>query len=120
MCRLHPLGCVTIGGRRKWLFRQPLCETNEAPYRTIEEWLRISRMGPFLAANARYFRWMRELLEDRENLSAITESQWETLGKILYDFDSIKPHTGKMNLNSIDEMFHTWLSGIQGRKKRGN
>ena len=65
MCRLHPLGCIMIGGRRKWFYRRPLCETTGGgqDWTTVEQWIEESRMRPFLAANARYLRWMRELLE---------------------------------------------------------
>lgn len=119
MCRLHPLGCVTIGNRRKWIYRRPLCETNEALGQTVEDWLRASRMRPFLAANARYLRWMRELLERCEDLSHLSDSQSETLGRILYDFDSIDPGTGRINMDTVDKMFHEWLSQIKHNKRRG-
>ncbi len=56
MCRLHPLGCMTIGGRRKWFYRRPLCETSGGQDWTVEQWIEESRMRPFLAANARYLR----------------------------------------------------------------
>ena len=119
MCRLHPVGCVTIGGRRKWMYRRPLCDVNEAPERTVEEWLKISRMRPFLQANGRYLRWMRELLEQCERFPAVTGHQWRALERILYDFDPIDPHIKRINMDTIDKMFHEWLSHVKPAKRRG-
>jgi Fe-S-cluster containining protein len=109
MCRLHPLGCVTIGGRRKWIYRQPLCESNKGPEQTVEEWLRASRMKPFLAANARYLRWMRKLFEEREKFLSIPEDKWQMLEHILYNFDSINRGAAKTNMDAIEEKFYRWL-----------
>ncbi len=119
MCRLHPLGCVTIANRRKWIYRQPLCDSNDAPEQTVEAWLQSSCIRPFLASNARYFQWIRELFGQRKNLSHISGTQWEALAKILYDFDSIGPCTERINMDTIDKMFHEWLSQIEPSKRRG-
>lgn len=119
MCRLHPLGCITVGGRRKWIYRKPLCKQNKVPEHTVDDWLRISRMQPFLKANARYLRWMRSLLEECANLSQIPESRWKSLGKILYDFDSVNPIAERMTMDGIEEMFLAWLLEARRTKKRG-
>ncbi len=119
MCRLHPLGSVTVAGRRKWFFRWPLCDTSEGTEQTVEEWLQTSRMRPFLTANARYLRWMRELLEECRNLSAITEQQWQMLGRILYDFDSVGTDARRINMDTIEKMFHEWLSQAKPRSSQG-
>jgi len=111
MCRLHPLGCATIGGRRNWFFRRPLCDSSEGAPQTVEGWLKASRMRPFLSANARYLRWMRELLDDPENLRKITERRWRALEQILFDFDSIKTNAKRVNMDAIEKMFNEWLSG---------
>lgn len=110
MCRLHPLGCVTIGVRRKWIFRRPLCETDKGSRQTVDEWLRESRARPFLEANSRFLRMMRALLENPETLPAVTEKQWQGLEKILYDFDSIQPNEKPMNMDRIEKMFYRWLT----------
>ena len=136
MCRLHPLGCVTVNNRRQWFFRQPLCRTDGGAERTVEEWIRVSRLKPFLTANARYLQWIRQLLEEHEILSGMPESQWKTLERILYDFDSINMESDRLfskgieragrknmgsvpiiNMKVIDGMFQRWLS--QARSARG-
>jgi Fe-S-cluster containining protein len=119
MCRLHPLGCITIAGKRRWIYRKPLCETDKAPEHTVEDWLQISHMRPFMTANARYLKWIRELLENTEYLPDIPERRWKALGKILYDFDTVNPITEKMTMDRIEEMFREWLSQTKHPKKRG-
>lgn len=117
MCRLHPLGCMTIGGRRKWFYRRPLCETGGGQDWTVEDWIKESRMRPFLAANARYLRWMRELLEGPGDLGNISEEDWKALEAILFDFDSVEHDRRRANLDFIEEMFHEWHSRIRpGRR----
>jgi Fe-S-cluster containining protein len=120
MCRLHPLGCVTINGRRKWIYRRPLCDTEGTPEQTLREWLRESRIQPFLAANTKFLHWMQELLEACGCLSTLTESEKEKLGKILYDFDSIQPDGIIITMKIINEMFYEWLASIKPRKKGGS
>ncbi len=110
MCRLHPLGCTTVGGRRRWFYRKPLCTAGEGAPQTVDGWLKASRMNPFLTANARYLGWMRELLEDCEGLDKITEYQWQELEEILYNFDSVAPAGRRINMDIIEEMFTDWLS----------
>jgi Fe-S-cluster containining protein len=115
MCRLHPLGCATVGGRRKWFYRRPLCETGRGASQTVEGWLKTSRMSPFLRANSRYLRWMRELLGECDSFDKVTEKQWQALGRILYDFDSVAPRgaapgKAKLNMDVIEGMFREWLS----------
>jgi Fe-S-cluster containining protein len=112
MCRLHPLGCVTIGGRRKWFFRKPLCDSADGKTHTVEGWLKESRARPYLEANARYLRCMKDLLERSGHLDDVTEDQWKQLEQILFDFDSIKA-AGRINMDSIEAMFHDWLSQIK-------
>lgn len=116
MCRLHPLGCATVGGRRRWFYRRPLCDTDDAPRQTVEGWLRASRMRPFLAANARYLRWMQKLLEDSENLPMISERRWKALEKILFNFDSAGPENKRINMDNIEGMFGEWLSQVNPKK----
>ncbi|MBI4832713.1 MAG: YkgJ family cysteine cluster protein [Candidatus Lindowbacteria bacterium] len=89
MCRLHPLGCVTIANRRRWFFRQPLCETSAGAKHTgtehtVSEWMRESGARPFLAANARFLSVLQRLLSDRENLLSISEDQWKLLEEDWY------------------------------------
>lgn len=115
-CRLHPLGCVTAGGRRRWFFRRPLCETNEDAKQTVEEWVQTSRMRPFLRANARYLRWMRELLEECESFPSVSEREWQKLEQILYDFDSVRTGAGRITMDTIEAMFREWLSRVKARK----
>jgi hypothetical protein len=135
MCRLHPLGCVTVNNRRQWFFRQPRCRTDGGAEWTVEKWIRISRLQPYLAANERYLRWIRQLFEEHEILSEISEYQWETLGRILYDFDSITTETDSLfwrgiaraggdhisgnrcSVPGIEAMFQGWL--VQVRSARG-
>ncbi|MBI5116744.1 YkgJ family cysteine cluster protein [Candidatus Poribacteria bacterium] len=113
MCRLHPLGCVTIANRRQWFFRQPLCAqpgklgtsrrwrdgivspifqgaSSWCPgtEHTVSQWLRESGARPFLAANTRFLKWIQQLLGEYENLSSITEDHWKLLEQIWYDMDS--------------------------------
>lgn len=116
MCRLHPLGCVTVGGRRRWFYRQPLCEPDEGKPQTVEQWLRESRMRPYMDANARYLRWMQELLENSERLDNVTERQWKEFEKILFDFDSIKSITKRVNIDIIEENLRKWLARTFSRK----
>lgn len=112
MCRLHPLGCITVGSRRRWFYRRPLCEKESGAELTVKEWVRQSRLEPFLRANAHYLRWIRELLEHCDDLPSISEEQWQRLGQIWYDFDSI--HTGKTaSVRFLDRMFHEWLSQVK-------
>ncbi|GAB4347193.1 MAG: hypothetical protein Kow0099_29060 [Candidatus Abyssubacteria bacterium] len=120
MCRLHPLGFVTVAGRRRWFFRQPFCEAAEAPPHTVVEWIRTSRLAPFLRANARYLRWMRDLLAESEHLASIPEHHWQSLAIILYDFDSLNPsaHGFKLGENSrvsisvLERLFYQWLESL--------
>ena len=82
---------------------------------TVEEWIRVSRLKPFLAANARYMQWIQQLLEERNTLRNISENQWRTLERILYDFDSIDPEIDHLSLDGIIR------SGQEGKtKKRGS
>jgi len=112
MCRLHPLGCITIGSRRRWFFRRPLCKKNSGAEQTVEGWVRESQLGPFLRANAHYLRWIRELLEQCEDFPSIAKDQWQLLGRIWYDFDSI--NMGRtVSVRFLDRMFHDWLSQIK-------
>lgn len=110
MCRLHPLGCVKVGGRRRWFFRKPLCDTQGGKLQPVEKWLRESRVRPFLEANARYLRWTQELLEECENFDNVTDKQWAALERILFDFDSVKPGNRRINIDIIEEMFREWLT----------
>ncbi len=114
-CRLHPLGCVTVGGRRRWFFRRPLCETNEASEQTVEEWIRASRLRPFLRANARYLQWIRELLEHCESFPDVAEREWQTLERIFYDFDSVGTGARRITMDAIEAMFHRWLSRVKAQ-----
>ncbi|UCD57163.1 MAG: YkgJ family cysteine cluster protein [Candidatus Hydrogenedentota bacterium] len=68
MCRLYPLGCISIGKRRTWFLRRPLCETIGGAEQTVDQWIRTSRVRPFLAAGTRYLRWMRELLDENAKI----------------------------------------------------
>jgi Fe-S-cluster containining protein len=113
MCRLHPLGCMTIGARRKWFFRRPLCEMDGGGEWTVEGWIKESRMRLFLAANARYLRWMRELLEGPEDLGEIPEEEWKALEAILFDFDSIERDRRRIGLDVIEEIFGQWLARVR-------
>jgi len=119
MCRLHPLGCATVEGRLQWFYRRPLCYPNEGPEQTVEGWLRTSDMGSFISANARYLEWMRTLLEEGENLSAVSESEWHSLEQILYDFDSIEGNAEEIDMDTINDMFHEWLSRIKPKDGQG-
>lgn len=112
MCRLHPLGCITIGRRRRWFFRQPLCDSSAGKSWTVDNWLGESRMRPFLDTNARYLRWMRTLLEDPKLSDKVTEAEWKTLEQILFDFDSIKAKAGRRTIHTIENMFQSWLAQI--------
>jgi Fe-S-cluster containining protein len=138
MCRLHPLGCVTIAGRRTWFFRHPLCgvpphpnplpqgegwmrdEARDGAEQTVKEWVLASRLTPFLRANARYLRWMRDLLDRCEVLASLPEHQWQTLATILYDFDSHdsgnprrdRQGNSRVSVSVIERMFYQWLEGV--------
>jgi Fe-S-cluster containining protein len=117
MCRLHPLGCVTIGGRRRWFYRRPLCDASSGKIRTVNEWLGESRMRPFLDANAHYLRWMRTLLEDPQFFDKATEEDWKALERILFDFDSIDAKTDRHTLHTIEKMFREWLAQTTSLKR---
>jgi hypothetical protein len=109
MCRLHPLGCVTIANRRQWFFRQPLCAQPGklgtrcgivspifqsassgclGAQHTVSKWLQESGARPFLAANKRFLKSIQQLLGECENLSSIPEEHWELLDRLWYDVDS--------------------------------
>ena len=114
MCRLHPLGCVTVNNRRRWFFRQPLCRTDDGVEWAVEDWIRISRLKPFLSANARYLRWIRQLLEEHETLALVSEHRWNMLGRILYDFDSVDMEAYPLPLKGIDSAGAGNISGDRG------
>jgi Fe-S-cluster containining protein len=112
MCRLHPLGCVTMGGRRRWFYRRPLCDASDGKTWTVHEWLRESRMRPFLDANARYLRWLQSLLEDPELVGKVTEEDWRALERILFDFDSLGTNTRLRAMDVIETMYQEWLAKV--------
>lgn len=112
MCRLHPLGCVTVGGRRRWFYRRPLCDAAEGKIRTVDEWLAESRIRPFLEANARYLRWMRILLDDPICFDAVTEKDWLELERILFNFDTLGPKAGRHSVYTIETTFQEWLDRL--------
>lgn len=119
MCRLHPLGCTTIEGRLQWFYRRPLCYPHEGHEQTVSDWLRTSDMDSFIRANARFLDWMRMLLEEGENLSAIAEPDWRELEQVLYDFDYIGGNAGDIDMDIIDTMFKKWLSRIRSGYGQG-
>jgi hypothetical protein len=113
MCRLHPLGCATISGRRKWFFRQPLCKS-QGRRQTVEEWIRSSQARPFLRANSEFLRWMQALLSPAIDFHSLPEEHTLTVERILYDFDSLGHNKGKMTIRSIGRMFNHWRANQLG------
>ncbi len=136
MCRLHPLGCLTISGRRKWFIRRPLCSAEtvqeDTPTRsaqskrdygngcTVRKWISISEAKPFLAANKQFSSWMQALLGPSSRFASLPEGERRTVERILYDFDSLPPE-GRITYRRIDQMFRRWqseLAGEQGRRDK--
>jgi Fe-S-cluster containining protein len=109
MCRLHPLGCMTIGRRRRWFFRRPICDSSEGKSWTVDDWIAESRMRPFLDANARYLRWMCNLMEEPERFNMVSEEAWIKLERIFFDFDSVGADAKIRNMDTIEDLFQKWL-----------
>jgi Fe-S-cluster containining protein len=118
MCRLHPLGCITMSGRRRWFFRKPKCDASDGKEQTVEEWISSSQASPFLSANANFLRWMRALLGPTTGFSSLRESQRQMVERILYDFDSLPEAGEQATWRSIARRFRQW-SDLE-KKNRGD
>jgi hypothetical protein len=110
MCRLHPLGCVTVDGEREWFFRKPLCDAGKGKTHTVESWLDESEMEPYLEANARYLTWMQDLLGHCELFSSVAEGDWKKLEMILFGLS--RDGTTSTTMDTIEEEFRQWLSSV--------
>jgi Fe-S-cluster containining protein len=117
MCRLHPLGCVTIEGEYRWFFRKPFCEAEHEAEQTVEQWLDSSGAAPFCDANAEYRHWLYSLLNGPTRFTLLPQNQREMVTRILYDFDSLAPNAKHIEWEDIGKMFvHCRTELIEKRK----
>ncbi|RJP21819.1 MAG: YkgJ family cysteine cluster protein [Candidatus Abyssobacteria bacterium SURF_5] len=120
MCRLHPLGCSTVNGRRTWFFRRPLCGTEGDRVQTVGHWLSASRASAFLAANRQFLAWMRVLLDSPVRFTSLPQGERESVERILYDFDSLPRGEEQVTFREIGELFGRWQAKLRlARQKRG-
>ncbi|RJP64105.1 MAG: YkgJ family cysteine cluster protein [Candidatus Abyssobacteria bacterium SURF_17] len=129
MCRLHPLGCTTVAGRRLWFFQKPLCKPDQGCTQTVEQWICTSHLRPFLRANSSYLKWLLDLMAESEHFNRISATRWRMLERILFDFDSLEAGvqrsgavmagsassnmTRAPSMRVLDRLFYSWLSEVR-------
>lgn len=118
VCRLHPLGCVTITGRRRWFLRTPLCEMENGTTHTVKSWLAASHAKPFLDANVLFLDWMRMLLDPAMRFSSLPKDQQALIEKILYDFDSLQEGGKRLTWRGVGRMFDRWHSHLLIKRRQ--
>jgi hypothetical protein len=105
MCRLHPLGCTAVNGKRAWFFRRPLCDSGSEKRQTVGQWISSSGCKPFLAANAQFLKWMLTLINSATRFVDFPDDPRANIERILYDFDSIRPQGRRPTFQDIGRMF---------------
>lgn len=117
MCRLHPLGCVTIEGEYRWFFRKPLCGTKHEAKQTVEHWLDSSEAADFCDANGEYRHWLYSLLTGPTRFALLPQDQRDMAARILYDFDSVAQDAKRIDWKDIGKMFGRWKRELLRKRK---